>query len=107
MRCRRRGLLPSTVSESSCSFLPESRLPPSSFSTSSSDLSGTAAGPWLRLTALAGAVACLLAVVSGAAGPGEAHRVLAALALPPLLAVVSAAWFAHRPLFPLAVAALV
>ncbi len=63
-------------------------------------------GPWLRLTALAGAGATLLAVISGAAGLGAAHRVLAALALPPLVAVVVAAWIAHRRLLPASVAAL-
>jgi protoheme IX farnesyltransferase len=66
----------------------------------------TAPGPWLRLTALAGAAATLLAVVSGAAGLDAAHRVLAALALPPLVAVVAAAWLAHRRLLPVSVAAL-
>ena len=45
--------------------------------------------PWLRLTALLGAAGTLLAVVSGSAGLGTAHRVLAALALPPLAAVVA------------------
>jgi protoheme IX farnesyltransferase len=69
--------------------------------------SATAPGPWLRLTALAGAAATLLAVVSGAAGLGAAHRVLAALAVPPLAAVVVAAWLAHRRLLPAATAALV
>src|SRR4051794_39668775 len=58
----------------------------------------TAPGPWLRATALAGAAGCLLAVVSGTAGWGTAHRVLAALALPPLIAVVIAAWTTHRRL---------
>jgi protoheme IX farnesyltransferase len=55
-------------------------------------------GPWLRLTALFAAFATLLAVVSGAASLGAAHRLLAALALPPLVALVVAAWIAHRPL---------
>jgi protoheme IX farnesyltransferase len=64
-------------------------------------------GPWLRLTALAGAGATLLAVVSGAAGLGAEHRILAALALPPLVALVVAAWLAHRRLLPAALAALV
>jgi protoheme IX farnesyltransferase len=59
------------------------------------------------LIALAGAGATLLAVISGAAGLGAAHRVLAALALPPLVAVVVAAWIAHRRLLPASVAALV
>ena len=82
-------------------------MPPSSSSTSSSDLSGAAPGAWLRLTALAAAGATGLAVVSGAAALGSAHRVLAALALPPLVALVVAAWFAHRRLLPAAIAALV
>ena len=49
-------------------------------------------GPWLRLTALGGAAGTLVAVVSGSAGLGAGHRVLAALALPPLAAVAAAAW---------------
>jgi heme o synthase len=64
-------------------------------------------GPWLRLTALAAAFATLLAVISGAASLGAAHRLLAALALPPLLALVVAAWIAHRRLLVPAVGALV
>ena len=79
----------------------------SSSSTSSNDLTGSAPGAWLRLTALAAAGATALAVVSGAAGLGGAHRLLAALALPPLVALVAAAWFAHRYLLFPAVAALV
>jgi protoheme IX farnesyltransferase len=66
-----------------------------------------APGPWLRLTALGGAGATLLAVISGASGPSSAHRLLAALALPPLVALLLAAWFAHRRLLPSAAAALV
>jgi protoheme IX farnesyltransferase len=64
-------------------------------------------GPWLRLTALFAAHATLLAVVSGAASLGAAHRVLAALALPPLLALVVAARLAHPRLLVPASAALV
>ena len=64
-------------------------------------------GPWLRLTALFAAAATLLAVVSGAAQLGAAHRVLAALALPPLVAVVAVAWLAHRQLLAPALASLV
>jgi len=64
-------------------------------------------GPWLRLTALFAALATLLAVVSGAASLGAAHRLLAALALPPLVALVVAAWVAHRDLLLPAGAALV
>ena len=64
-------------------------------------------GPWLRLTALGGAAGTLLAVVSGSAGLGASHRVLAALALPPLAAIAAAAWISYRRLLPVAVAALV
>lgn len=64
-------------------------------------------GPWLRLTALFAAAAVLLAVISGAASLGAAHRVLAALALPPLVALVVAARLAHPRLLVPAVGALV
>ena len=64
-------------------------------------------GAWLRLTALFASGAVLLAVVSGAASLGAAHRVLAALALPPLVALVVAAWVAHRRLLVPALTALV
>jgi heme o synthase len=64
-------------------------------------------GPWLRLTALAAAAACCAAVVSGALGLGAAHRGLAALALPPLVALVAAAWVAHRRLLVPVLASLV
>ena len=47
-----------------------------------------------------------LAVVSGAAGWGTAHRVLAAVALPPLAALAAATWVAARRRLPLALAAL-
>ena len=63
--------------------------------------------PWLRLTALAGAAGTFVAVLSGSAGLGTAHRVLAALALPPLAAVTAAAWINYRRLVPPAVTALV
>jgi protoheme IX farnesyltransferase len=59
-------------------------------------------GPWLRLLALGAATAVLLAVVSGAAGLGTAHRLLAALGLPPLVALLVASWVAYRRLLPLA-----
>ncbi|HEU5066143.1 MAG TPA: heme o synthase [Gaiellaceae bacterium] len=62
--------------------------------------------PWIRLTALGGAAGTFVAVVSGSAGLGTTHRVLAALALPPLAAVAAAAWVNHRELLPSAVAAL-
>ncbi|HEY6837006.1 MAG TPA: heme o synthase [Gaiellaceae bacterium] len=64
-------------------------------------------GPWLRLTALAAAAGCLAAVVSGALQLDAAHRVLAALALPPLCALVAAAWVAHRRLLIPSLTALV
>ncbi len=64
------------------------------------------ASPWLRLLSLWAAAAVLLAVVSGAGELGPAHDGLAALALPPLAALVVAAWFRHRRVLPYAVAAL-
>jgi heme o synthase len=64
-------------------------------------------GPWLRLTALFASGAVLLAVVSGAASLGAAHRVLAALALPPLVALVVAARLTHPRLLVPALGALV
>jgi protoheme IX farnesyltransferase len=64
-------------------------------------------GPWLRLTAVFAGFSTLLAVVSGAASLGAAHRVLAALALPPLLALLIAAVLVHRRLLVPAVGALV
>ena len=66
----------------------------------------SAPGPWLRLTALAGAAATLLAVVSGALEIGTAHRLLSALALPPLVALVVAGVLLHRRLLPAAAVAL-
>ena len=63
-------------------------------------------GAWLRLTAAAAAAACTAAVVSGALGLHSAHRGLAALALPPLAALLAAAWVAHRRLLVPALAAL-
>jgi heme o synthase len=64
-------------------------------------------GPWLRLTALFAALSTLLAVVSGAASLGAAHRVLAALALPPLVALLVAAVLVHRRLLAPALSAVV
>jgi len=61
-------------------------------------------GAWMRLVGLAAAGATLLAVVSGATGFD--HRELSALALPPLVALVVAGWFARRPLLVPALAAL-
>ena len=64
-------------------------------------------GPWLRLIALGAAGAAALAVVSGALPLHTAHRALAALAVPPLAALVAAAWVAHRRLLGPSAAALV
>jgi protoheme IX farnesyltransferase len=64
-----------------------------------------APGPWLRLAALVAAGGTVLAVVSGAAGLGTAHRLLAALVAPPLAALVISAWYAHRRLVAPALAA--
>jgi heme o synthase len=63
-------------------------------------------GPWLRLIALGAAAAAALAVVSGALSLHTAHRALAALAVPPLAALVAAAWVAHRRLLAPSLAAL-
>src|SRR5215218_2516634 len=62
---------------------------------------------WLRLIAVLGAAGTLVAVISGSASLGTGHRVLAALALPPLAAVVAAAWVEHRRLLYPSLAALV
>jgi protoheme IX farnesyltransferase len=64
-------------------------------------------GPWLRLTALFAAAACCAAVVSGALELGAAHRGLAALALPPLVALVAAAWVEYRRLLVPSLTALI
>jgi heme o synthase len=58
----------------------------------------SAPSPWLRLAALAASAATLVAVISGAASLGAAHQLLSALALPPLVAVLIAAWLGHRRL---------
>jgi heme o synthase len=79
---------------------------PSSCSTASSELTGPPPGAWLRLAALAAAGSTGLAVVSGATGLDTAHRLLAGLALPPLVALVVAAWWAHRRLLPSTAVAL-
>jgi heme o synthase len=64
-------------------------------------------GTWGRLTAVAAVAGTGLAVVSGAAGWGTAHRVLAAVALPPLAALAATAWVSARPLLPRTLLALV
>ena len=63
-------------------------------------------GPWLRLIAVGASAAAALAVVSGVLSLHTAHRALAALAVPPLAALVAAAWVAHRRLLAPSVAAL-
>jgi protoheme IX farnesyltransferase len=55
-------------------------------------------GAWARLTALLAVGGTGLAVVSGAAGWNTAHRVLAAIALPPIAALVAMAWVGVRRL---------
>src|SRR5262249_49300389 len=67
---------------------------------------GARPGPWLRLIAVGAAAAAALAVVSGALSLHTAHRALAALAVPPLAALVAAAWVAHRRLLAPSAAAL-
>jgi heme o synthase len=62
-------------------------------------------GPWLRLTALLAVAGALVAVVSGTVG-GDLHRAASALAVPPLVAIVVAAWVAHRRMLPASVLAL-
>jgi heme o synthase len=63
-------------------------------------MTGVAAGPWLRVCALVAAAGTLVAVISGSAGLGTTHRLLAALVAPPLAALLVAAWLAHRELVP-------
>ena len=58
----------------------------------------------LRLTAITAAAAALLAVVSGVQASAGMHRVLAALALPPLVAIAVAVYAHRRLLVPVAVA---
>jgi protoheme IX farnesyltransferase len=59
------------------------------------------------LTALAAVAGTALAVISGAAGWDTAHRLLAALALPPLAALAATAWVTARRLLPAALTSLV
>src|SRR4051812_16603354 len=58
----------------------------------------------MRLTGLTAAAATLLAVISGATG--FEHRLLAALAVPPLVALVLAGRYARKRLFAPSLAAL-
>jgi protoheme IX farnesyltransferase len=64
-------------------------------------------GTWARLTAITAVAGTALAVVSGAAGWDTAHRVLAAVALPPLAALAAIAWVSARRLLPATLTALV
>jgi heme o synthase len=64
-------------------------------------------GVWARLTAVAAVAGTGLAVVSGAAGWGTAHRLLAAVAVPPLAALTATAWISARRLLPTALTALI
>jgi heme o synthase len=70
------------------------------------DDDGVRPGPWLRLTALGAAAATGLVVASGSLGTGLTHRALALVALPPLVALVVAAYVSHRRLLAPAAAAL-
>jgi len=63
-------------------------------------VTGFAPGPWLRACALLAAAGAVLAVVSGEAHLGAAHRTIAALAAPPLAALLATAWISHRRLVP-------
>src|SRR5581483_12001947 len=65
-----------------------------------------APGPFLRLTAIGGALAAALVVASGSLGLSSAHDVLALIAAAPLTAVLVAAVTAHRRLLRAAAAAL-
>ncbi len=64
----------------------------------------SSSGAWMRLTGLAAAAATLFAVVSGVTG--FEHRLLAALALPPLVALVLAGRLARPRLLAPSLAAL-
>jgi protoheme IX farnesyltransferase len=64
-------------------------------------------GTWARLLAVMAVAGTGLAVVSGAAGWDTAHRVLAAVALPPLAALAAVAWVSARRLLAPALAAIV
>jgi len=66
-----------------------------------------APGAFLRACALAVAVAAALAVATGAAGGGGVHRVLAALAGPPLAALLLAGLVSHRRLLAPSIAAAI
>jgi heme o synthase len=64
-------------------------------------------GPWTRLMAVGAVAGTGLAVVSGAAGWGTAHRLLAALTLPWLVGLLLVAWLSARRLLVPALVAVV
>jgi heme o synthase len=66
-----------------------------------------AGGLALRLTALAAAAGCTLAVVSGATADRPLHRIVAEVTVPPLLALVLVAAYAQRRLLVPSIASLV
>ncbi|HEY4347280.1 MAG TPA: heme o synthase [Gaiellaceae bacterium] len=70
-------------------------------------LGAVSAGPWARLLAAWAVAGTGLAVVSGAAGWHTAHRLLAGLALPPLVGLLILAWMSARRLLPAAAASVV
>ena len=80
-------------------------VPPDPLHWSASRTGRLAAGPWLRLCGLGATAAAAATVASGSLG--IAHRALAAIALPPLVALAVAAWRAHPRLLPWALASLV
>ncbi|HET8528427.1 MAG TPA: heme o synthase [Gaiellaceae bacterium] len=64
------------------------------------------AGVALRLAAVGAAAGCVLAVLTGVAADRALHGISAELTVPPLLALVLAAVWAHRRLLPLSLAGL-
>jgi protoheme IX farnesyltransferase len=68
-------------------------------------VSSVSPGPWLRLTALFAIAGAVIAVASGTIG-GDLHRAASTLAVPPLVALVVAAWVVHRRLLPSSIVAL-
>ena len=64
-------------------------------------------GPWARVLATGAVAGTGLAVISGAAHWGTAHRLLAALALPWLVGLLVVAWVSARRLLPAAATSLV
>jgi heme o synthase len=67
---------------------------------------GASPGIYLRLTGIVAVGAAVLAVATGAQGTGAAHRAVAALIVPALVALVIAAGVAHRAMLPAAFTAL-